>query len=64
MSAVFLTPAELAKRWRMDVRTLSNWRVKGRGPAFMKMGEGRNTKVLYREEDISAYEAKSLKGGK
>jgi hypothetical protein len=59
--SVLLTPVELAQRWRMDVRTLSNWRVKGRGPAFLKMGEGRNTKVLYRQEDVVAYEAKHLK---
>lgn len=58
----FLTPVELAKRWRMDVRTLSNWRVKGRGPVFLKLGEGRNTRVLYREDDVIEFENKLLKG--
>lgn len=61
MTTVMLTPVELAKRWRMDVRTLSNWRFKGKGPAYVKMGEGRNTKVLYRLEVIEAYEAKNTK---
>lgn len=59
---VLLTPVELAQRWRMTVGALSNWRVKGKGPAFIKMGAGRNTKVLYRLEDIEAYEARHMKG--
>lgn len=59
---IFITPTELAKRWSVDVKTLSNWRVKGKGPVYMKLGEGRNTKVLYREEDVTAYENKRMKG--
>lgn len=58
---VLLTPQEVASRWRVDVKTLSNWRVKGRGPHFVKLGEGRNTRVLYRPEDIEAYELKHMK---
>jgi hypothetical protein len=60
MSAL-LTPTDVAKRWHMDVKTLSNWRVKGKGPTYLKLGEGRNNKVLYREEDIAAYELKHIK---
>ena len=59
MSAL-LTPAQVAERWHMDAKTLSNWRVKGRGPAYLKLGEGRNTRVLYREEDVAAFEVKNL----
>ena len=62
MSAL-LTPADVAKRWHLDARTLSNWRVKGRGPTYIKLGEGRNTKVLYREEDVAAYELKHINRG-
>lgn len=62
--SILLTPVELAQRWRMTVGALSNWRVKGRGPAFIKMGEGRNTKVLYRLNDVEAYEAKHMKGAR
>lgn len=58
---VLLTPQEVANRWRVDVKTLSNWRVKGRGPQFVKLGGGRNTRVLYRPEDIEAYELKHMK---
>lgn len=58
---VLLTPKEVADRWRIDVKTLSNWRVKGRGPHFVKLGGGRNTRVLYRPEDIEAYERQHMK---
>lgn len=51
-----LTPGELAQRWRMDVKTLSNWRNKGRGPAYVKLGGGRNTRVLYPVPAVEAYE--------
>lgn len=59
---VMLTPVELAKRWRMDVRTLSNWRTQGKGPPFIKIGKGRNGKILYRLVDIKDYEDKQMKG--
>mgnify|MGYP006165786907 CR=1 FL=1 len=42
----------LARRWGISPRTLERWRVEGRGPRYMKIG-GR---VLYRLEDIEAYE--------
>lgn len=58
---VFLTSDELAKRWRMHVHALSNWRVRGRGPAFVKMGAGRNSRVLYRLDDVEKYEAAGRK---
>ena len=58
MGDVFLTPVELAERWKMSTHTLQNWRVQNAGPTFTKMGEGRSGKVLYRLEDIEAYEAK------
>jgi predicted site-specific integrase-resolvase len=60
MSAL-LTPADVAARWHIDVKTLSNWRVAGKGPAFVKIGAGRNGKVLYRQEDIASWEIKHLK---
>jgi hypothetical protein len=60
MSAL-LTPTDVAARWHIDVKTLSNWRVAGKGPAFVKIGVGRNGKVLYRQEDIANWEIKHLK---
>lgn len=65
MSATtMLTPDELAARWRMNVKTLSNWRAYGRGPRFLKLGIGRNTRVLYPESDVLDYERENMKGKK
>lgn len=38
--AEYLTTAELASRWggAVTTGTLVNWRSKGRGPAFVKLG--------------------------
>jgi hypothetical protein len=52
-----LNQTELARRWRMSVRTLERWRWLGQGPRFMKLG-GR---VAYRLEDIEAFEAEQLR---
>jgi predicted site-specific integrase-resolvase len=49
-----LTQRELAQRWRISPRTLERWRWLQEGPLFLKIG-GR---VVYRLEDIEAYEAK------
>jgi hypothetical protein len=43
----------LANRWGLSIRTLERWRYLNQGPAFLKLG-GR---VLYRLEDIEAFEA-------
>ena len=48
-----LLTVELGRRWHMSDRTLEQWRWKGIGPRYLKIG-GR---VLYCLEDIEAYEA-------
>ncbi|WP_084112851.1 helix-turn-helix transcriptional regulator [Belnapia moabensis] len=48
-----LTQAELARRWRGSHRTLERYRYENKGPPYLKIG-GR---VLYRLEDIEAFEA-------
>jgi predicted site-specific integrase-resolvase len=35
-SAALVTPQELAKAFGVSTRTLERWRVKGRGPTFIK----------------------------
>ena len=57
MSNPHLSQTELANRWRMSPRTLERWRFTGEGPRFMKIG-GR---VVYRLEDIEAFEALQLR---
>ena len=49
---VVLTPDELSTRWRIAVSTLKNWRVQGRGPTFIKLGEN----VRYKLSDVLDYE--------
>jgi hypothetical protein len=53
MSPRYLTQVELAVRWRISPRTLERWRWAGEGPRFLKV----SGKVLYRIEDIEAFEA-------
>jgi hypothetical protein len=48
---------EVAQRWSVSPRTLERWRWIGTGPRFLKVG-GR---VVYRIEDIEAYEAAQLR---
>lgn len=46
----------LAQRWGISERTLEQWRWKGCGPKYLKIG-GR---VVYRLEDVEAFEAERL----
>jgi hypothetical protein len=46
----------LADRWQLSPRTLEQWRWQGRGPRYLKI----ERRVLYRLEDIEAFEAARL----
>jgi hypothetical protein len=52
-----LNQIELSRRWGFSPRTLEGWRWFGKGPAFIKVGG----KVLYRLDDIEAFEATQLR---
>jgi predicted site-specific integrase-resolvase len=52
-----LTQRELAERWQVSEACLERWRTEGRGPVYMKL-IGR---VVYRLEDIEAFERESLR---
>ncbi len=54
MTVTHLNQTELAARWKVSPRTLERWRWTGEGPAYIKIG-GR---VVYRLEDIEAYEVR------
>lgn len=56
---VWMTPAELAERWRMTTRTLDRWRAEGYGPAWHHIG-GR---ILYRCDDILSFEDRHRRKG-
>ncbi len=47
---------DLAKRWGVSPRTLEQWRWRGIGPRYLKLG-GR---VIYRLADIEAFEAERV----
>lgn len=52
-----LTPKEAAERLRLNINTLANWRVRGDGPRFIKMGR----KVLYPLAEVEAFEQRQLR---
>ena len=47
----------------VDRRTLANWRSLGRGPRYVKLGEGASAPVLYRVADLEAWLEANLVGG-
>lgn len=49
--ADLMTPQEVARRLRVDTKTLANWRYLGRGPSFVKDGGV----VRYTHEALHAY---------
>jgi hypothetical protein len=59
-TAAHLSQTELARRWQMSPRSLEKWRTLGIGPAYLKIGGA----VRYRTEDVIAYEAAQLRGGR
>ena len=46
-----MTPKQLADVLDVEVNTLANWRVLGRGPAFIRMG----TTIRYDERDVQLF---------
>jgi predicted site-specific integrase-resolvase len=57
MQVKHLNQTEVAQRWSVSHRTLERWRRIGQGPRFLKVGG----KVVYRIEDIEAYEVEQLR---
>lgn len=58
MLQIWLTTHELAERWRTSPETLRYHRYVGKGVASAKFGR----RVLYRLEDVEAYEREHLRG--
>ncbi len=56
-----LTAEELAYRWRCTPKKLAHDRVKGEGPAFVKLGRARNSPVRYPIDGVEEYEQANLK---
>ena len=58
-STVLLTPADLAARLQAPAKTLAEWRSRGIGPRFVKVGRH----VRYSQLDIDAWLAEQTRGG-
>ena len=52
-----MTQVELARRWRVSTRTLERWRIAETGPVWLRI----NNRILYRVEDVLAYESIDLR---
>ncbi len=60
MSTSLLTTEDLAERWGLSPRTLRWQRHKGKGPQYIEISD---RTVLYRIEDVLAYEQGLTAGG-
>jgi len=49
---MFLTTIEVAEILRVSRRTLERMRVEGTGPRYLKVGPGKRSRVIYREQEI------------
>ena len=50
-----LTKSQTAKIFKVKEKTLENWRVKGFGPRFVRIGGPKKGRVFYRPDDITEY---------
>lgn len=48
---------ECADLLGVKTQTLRAWRCRGTGPAFVRFGEGRFGRVVYRRQDLEAWVA-------
>jgi len=60
--AVFLTPHELAARWKVSEITLSKWRWLGKGPDFIRLSR-KGGPVVYSLAEIERHEARNTVAG-
>lgn len=51
-NAIFLTEKELGSRWKIDSKTIRNWRCQKRGPSYIKLGFN----IRYSLSEIERYE--------
>jgi predicted site-specific integrase-resolvase len=50
-----LTPEEVAEQLQVQPATLQQWRWKGTGPPFEKLGAARNATVRYDSDKLAAW---------
>lgn len=52
IAVMFLTTVEVAGLLRISRRTLERMRVDGTGPRYLKVGPGKKSRVLYRQQEV------------
>jgi hypothetical protein len=50
-----LTAEEAAVYLGLSRQTLANWRVRGKGPAYSRLGSSARPVIVYLREDLDAY---------
>lgn len=55
-SATMMKTSELAIRWKISEQCLRQWRCDSKGPPYVKMGDDRCSRILYRLSDIEKFE--------
>lgn len=55
-----LTTAETAAILGIKINTLEIWRVHGKGPVYLKLGDGLRAHVRYRRADVVAWLERQL----
>jgi hypothetical protein len=56
-----LKPKDAAKVLHLSPRTLETMRTRGGGPPFVKYGDGRSARVVYRRCDLDAWLASRVR---
>jgi len=51
-----LTEIQLAERWGLSIKTLKDWRRKGTGVGYLKLGKA----IRYPHEIVEKYEAEHM----
>ena len=50
-----MTTNECGKYLNMCVQTLARWRMEKKGPKYFKLGEGKNSRVFYKAQDVDEW---------
>lgn len=63
LRAAAMSSSDAAAYMGVAPGTLSNWRLAGRGPRYVRIGDGPKAKVLYRVVDLDEWLEAQLVGG-
>lgn len=53
----YYSPREAAEYLGLSPLTLANWRSRRCGPVYVKLGEGRTDRIIYRRRDLGFWRA-------